>query len=367
MAPTSVNGASFSLMERAAGPSPIMMSSWQSSRAGYRTSSTIGAQTMDLIDEQHIARLQIGQLRGQIRRALQHRAGGLAQIHAQLHRDDIGERGLAEARGTKYQHMIHGLGALTRGGDEDLHLRLDVLLAHIVGQPLRPDGAILLVLAGRGAGAGSCAFTHAIAPCSARRMSSSVVWVPAPMPLSRRRCLGRFVVQRHQRIERLAARVPGCAAPGAPGMAGWFFTRSRISIISRSALLRPTPGMRVSVVDVLRQYAAREALDTHARQHPERDLRPDTGHLEQVAEQSALLLSGEAVEDVGILAHHQVGDQMHGLTDGRQIQERGHGRFELISDAAHIHGHRRGSLGGDAPVQEADHRLTSSANRRELA
>ena len=42
VAPTSVNGGRSSLIERAAGPSPIMMSSWKSSMAGYSTSSTIG-------------------------------------------------------------------------------------------------------------------------------------------------------------------------------------------------------------------------------------------------------------------------------------------------------------------------------------
>ena len=34
VAPISVNGGSASLIERAAGPSPIMMSSWKSSIAG---------------------------------------------------------------------------------------------------------------------------------------------------------------------------------------------------------------------------------------------------------------------------------------------------------------------------------------------
>jgi hypothetical protein len=42
VAPTRVNGGRSSLIERAAGPSPIMMSSWKSSMAGYSTSSTTG-------------------------------------------------------------------------------------------------------------------------------------------------------------------------------------------------------------------------------------------------------------------------------------------------------------------------------------
>src|SRR5512134_1037312 len=43
VAPISVKGGRSSLIERAAGPSPIMMSSWKSSSAGYRISSTTGA------------------------------------------------------------------------------------------------------------------------------------------------------------------------------------------------------------------------------------------------------------------------------------------------------------------------------------
>ena len=42
VAPTSVNGGRSSLTLRAAGPSPIMMSIWKSSSAGYRISSTTG-------------------------------------------------------------------------------------------------------------------------------------------------------------------------------------------------------------------------------------------------------------------------------------------------------------------------------------
>ncbi len=42
VAPTSVNFASSILTERAAGPSPMMRSSWKSSIAGYSTSSTAG-------------------------------------------------------------------------------------------------------------------------------------------------------------------------------------------------------------------------------------------------------------------------------------------------------------------------------------
>ena len=124
------------------------------------------------------------------------------------------------------------------------------------------------------------------------------------------------------------------------------------------------PGDAGECRHLLSQHAAREALDTHAREHAERNLRADTGDLEQVAEQAPLLLGRETVEDMRILAHHQVRDQVHGLAHRGQIQEGGHGCFELIAHTADIQRHRRGRLGRNASVQEADQLATSNRSRR---
>ena len=70
---------------------------------------------MDLVDEQHVVRLQVGQQRGQVAGALDHRAGGLAQVDAQLVGDDVRERGLAQARRAEDQHVVERLAALARG------------------------------------------------------------------------------------------------------------------------------------------------------------------------------------------------------------------------------------------------------------
>ena len=91
------------------------------------------------------------------------------------------ERGLAEARRPEDQRVIQRLAALDRGLHEDLQLRLDLLLADIVGEPLRADGAIdgLFFLRARGlhdaiGGHSLDAHCGRTAPCSARRISSSV-------------------------------------------------------------------------------------------------------------------------------------------------------------------------------------------------
>ena len=100
------------------------------------------AQPMDLVDEQHVVRLQVRQQRREIAGALDHRPRGLSQIDAELVRDDVRERGLAEARRAEDQHVIERLAPVARGLDEDLHLRLDRGLADVVGELLRAHGAI---------------------------------------------------------------------------------------------------------------------------------------------------------------------------------------------------------------------------------
>ena len=63
-------------------------------------------QPVDLVDEQHVARLEVGQQRREVARPLEHRARGLAQVDAELVRDDVRQRGLAQARRTEQQHVV---------------------------------------------------------------------------------------------------------------------------------------------------------------------------------------------------------------------------------------------------------------------
>ena len=61
---------------------------------------------VDLVDEQHVALFEIGQERGEIAGFGDDRPGGGAEIHAELARDDLRQRRLAEARRTDEQDMI---------------------------------------------------------------------------------------------------------------------------------------------------------------------------------------------------------------------------------------------------------------------
>ena len=112
VAPTSVKGGRSSLIERAAGPSPIMMSIWKSSSAGYRISSTTGERRWISSMNSTSLRLEVGEDRREVARTLEHRPGGLAQVHAHLARDDVRERRLAQARRAEEQHVVERLAAL---------------------------------------------------------------------------------------------------------------------------------------------------------------------------------------------------------------------------------------------------------------
>ena len=92
------------------------------------------AQPVDLVDEEDAARLQRGEERGHVGLALQRRAGGLHQRHAELGGDDAGQRGLAQPGRAGEQHVVERLAAALRRLDEDRQLLGDLLLVDEVGQ-----------------------------------------------------------------------------------------------------------------------------------------------------------------------------------------------------------------------------------------
>ncbi len=97
---------------------------------------------MDLINEQHIAGFQIGQDRRQITCLGQDRARGHAEIHPQFACHDLRQGGLAQARGTVKQGMIHRLATTARTFNKDPQIRPGLSLANELGNPLWAQGAI---------------------------------------------------------------------------------------------------------------------------------------------------------------------------------------------------------------------------------
>ncbi len=73
---------------------------------------------VDFVDEQHVARFEIGQQRGKIAGLGDHRTGGGAEVHAQFARHDLRQRGLAQPRRADEQHVVERFLARPRGLDE---------------------------------------------------------------------------------------------------------------------------------------------------------------------------------------------------------------------------------------------------------
>jgi hypothetical protein len=71
-----------------------------------------GGEAVDLVDEQDVAILEIGEQRGKIARLGDYRAGRGAEADAHFLGNDLRQRGLAESRRAEEQHMIERIAAL---------------------------------------------------------------------------------------------------------------------------------------------------------------------------------------------------------------------------------------------------------------
>jgi hypothetical protein len=103
-------------------------------------------EAVDFIDEQHIARLEIGEDRCEIAGPGQHGARGRTEIDAQLAGHNLRQRRLAEARWSREQHMVERFGAGPRRLDEYREIFPRLLLAHELGQPLGPHTRLERIL-----------------------------------------------------------------------------------------------------------------------------------------------------------------------------------------------------------------------------
>ena len=118
-------------------------------------------EAVDLVDEEHVARFEIGQDRGQIARPRQHRAGGHAEVHAKLARHDLREGRLAQTRGAMEQRVIHRLAPLAGRLQEDAQVRPRLGLTDEIVKRLGAQRAVIVFGQRLGAqgGVGACHVT----------------------------------------------------------------------------------------------------------------------------------------------------------------------------------------------------------------
>lgn len=112
-----------------------------------------GREAVNLVDEEHIMRFEIGEQGGEIPRTFEHRPRSLAHADPHLGGDDVGKRGLAQPWRAKQQHVVERLFPRPRRSDEDPQLLPHLALADVFSQPFGPqrtlDGVFLAVDGGR--------------------------------------------------------------------------------------------------------------------------------------------------------------------------------------------------------------------------
>ena len=98
---------------------------------------------MDLVDEQHVAVVEIGEDGGEVAGSLERGPAGDAQRDPELGGDDAGQRRLPGSRRSREEQMVDGLPALARRGEQDLEVLLQPLLAHELLQAARAQRGLL--------------------------------------------------------------------------------------------------------------------------------------------------------------------------------------------------------------------------------
>ena len=298
--------------------------------------------------------------------ALEHRARGLAQVHAELVRDDVRQRRLAEPRRAEQQHVVERFAALARRLDEDR-------------RAARGSSPGRRIRRGRAAAARarrllparrrpwppttrlSSSFSIAIGRVSMPCASSFSAW---RMPSATRNAVGqlldrgdRFLVavaEREQRVQDVA-RQPAARGGRRPPVVRSAPSLSFSSSSSRSAVFLPMPGILRQPAGVLHRHRLRELGDRQAREHRERGARADAGDLQQLPERAPLVVGAEAEEQVRVLAHDEVREQRHALAGRRQVVERAHRHVDLVGDALHVEQELRRILLEQGAGEAADH------------
>ena len=124
-------------------------------------------QAVDLVDEQDVALLQVGEDAGHVDLALERRPRRGVDAHLQLGRDDAGQGRLAQAGRPGQQHVVERLAAVARRLHEDLELLLDAGLADEVGELLGAQRLVEVAFLGQLGGVGDARGRRLLGPVRA--------------------------------------------------------------------------------------------------------------------------------------------------------------------------------------------------------
>ena len=125
VAPTSVNRGSSRRIERADGPLADHDVELEVLHRGIEHLFDRPRETVDLVDEQHVAVVEVGEDGGEITGPLERGPARDAEAHSHLGRDDPRQGGLAETGRTREEEVVDGLAAPARGSEQDLEVLLE--------------------------------------------------------------------------------------------------------------------------------------------------------------------------------------------------------------------------------------------------
>ena len=297
---------------------------------------------VDLVDEEHAARLERGQEGGDVGLALERGPGGLDEVDLELGGHDLGQRGLAEAGRAGEQHVVERVAAVAGGADGDLELALQRLLADELVEPARAEGDVELVL-GAGDGRLDAVDAHRRDPGRpdrlAHRRDSLSAWAIRSSVVSPGGAVEQLVGLLGREAEAdqaVAGEHPRVVAAG---------DHDRIVGGRGADLLAqldhdPLGGALADALHGLepRGVAGRDGGEQlarrAAREHGERDLRPDRLDPDEEQEQVALRLGGEAVEQQRVVTHDQVRVERGRLARRGDLPQRLGRDGEPVADAA---------------------------------
>ena len=269
-------------------------------------------EAMDLVDEQNVARFEIGELGGEIAGLGDHRPGGRAEIDAEFARDDLRQRRLAEAGRPDEQHVIERFAARLGRFDEHFEILARRLLAGEIGEHLRaqarrrPRGASR-PRPGGGAGVAHCASSFKPRRISARGLRPGAERGDALGDGQRRLRAGVAEIdQRENRVLRAAAAARRrLRRRDAAAEIGDAERRRLVLQFSDDARGELGPDARRARHHrlVLQRDRGREFGRGQHAEDRQRDLRADALHALQQAKPVALGLGEEAEQADRVLAH----------------------------------------------------------------
>ena len=270
-------------------------------------------QAVDLVDEQHVAVVEVGEDGGEVAGALERGTAGDAQADVHLGGDDSRQRGLAQPGRAREQQVVGGLAAAARGAEQDLEVLLEPGLADELVEPPGPErdlfGLLDRVGGSRGAARHACGHRQELERLAQQVLDRTRLRAAA----RRRRALRRARSRGPVSAARTSVRGAGVCRRLGEVELGHLEARSsaRRAAAARCACRRP--GTIVSAARSSSSNARRSADGRVHREHRQRQLGPDAGGGDERLERVALVARREPVEHHGVFAHVQVREEERGV------------------------------------------------------